>query len=233
MIGFSLGGAISLDFVTMFPWLVDGIVLLGPAGLMRGLPENYRRIAEAASPLKQSDPLMNDIVEEILGVDVTRPLSQALRDRGTISSGPAPPPSNDECVQRKWSPRTVDVNALVQWQYEFNKGHVYSFYDTVRHGPRMHQEYAWRALCDIVQGKTETQPAPKLTQTKLLVVFGSDDDVIIGHQTQQDILKIFPEDKIIFKYVPGGHGFVYPNSNAIVDMVADHWRFANSGPNSL
>lgn len=39
LVGYSLGGAISIDFSSYFPKMVDSLVLLAPAGLIR--PEHF------------------------------------------------------------------------------------------------------------------------------------------------------------------------------------------------
>lgn len=41
MVGFSLGGSITMSFAGLFPHLVESIVLLGPAGLLRRMPLDY------------------------------------------------------------------------------------------------------------------------------------------------------------------------------------------------
>jgi pimeloyl-ACP methyl ester carboxylesterase len=38
IIGLSMGGAIVINFVTFFPYLVDRIVLVAPAGLLKSMP---------------------------------------------------------------------------------------------------------------------------------------------------------------------------------------------------
>ena len=223
IVGFSLGTPISLEFITTFPWLVDGVVFLGPAGLIRKLPEEYEQIKEGPS-LDRSDPRLRSSVEKALGVDASMPM------RKTFSSELGSLNNDANLAQMTISDhsdlREFDMKALVQWQYEFNDGHVFSFYDTVRHGPAMHQEHLWMKFRDLITGDMQTEPPTGLSQTKVLIFFGAQDDVVIGSETAEDILKIIPSEKVEFKYVPGGHGFVYPNSETIVDAITSFWRLA-------
>jgi len=48
VVGFSLGGGITMEFVASFPWLVRSVALLAPTGLLRGLPQSYLDLVEAA-----------------------------------------------------------------------------------------------------------------------------------------------------------------------------------------
>ena len=221
IIAFSLGGLISLDFITTFPWLVEAVVMLGPAGLLRELPAEYKAITNATQALDQSDPRMRKIVEEILGVNPGCPLRKAAQEEQEVSKyAPAENTHPDASLPTS---SDLDMGALLQWQYEFNQGHIYAFYDTVRHCPLMNSEFLWRDFCKLLTEENPSQPPSKLSESSLLVIFGGEDQVVVGQETKEDILKFVPRERVHFMTVPGGHGFVYPNSDAITEAIADHW----------
>ncbi|KAL9088661.1 MAG: hypothetical protein Q9159_002997 [Coniocarpon cinnabarinum] len=223
IVAFSLGAPISLDFITAFPWLIERVIFLAPAGLIRALPESYSQIRNAAAPLERHDPKMRTMVEAILGVNADEPMQKALvtkvKDNGSHLG-------QDQILQAEPSePIEFDMGALLQWQYEFNEGHVYALYDTIRHGPSVGQEHLWSRFAGLMTEKVQSQPRNTLSRTKLIVVFGADDDVVVRAEAKEDILEILPDDKVDFARVPGSHGFVYPNSNQIVDIIAHAWGF--------
>ncbi|KAL9056641.1 MAG: hypothetical protein Q9162_002812 [Coniocarpon cinnabarinum] len=164
---------------------------------------------------------MRTMVEAILGVNADEPMQKALvtkvKDNGSHLG-------QDQILQAEPSePIEFDMGALLQWQYEFNEGHVYALYDTIRHGPSVGQEHLWSRFAGLMTEKVQSQPRNTLSRTKLIVVFGADDDVVVRAEAKEDILEILPDDKVDFARVPGSHGFVYPNSNQIVDIIAHAW----------
>jgi hypothetical protein len=85
----------------------------------------------------------------ILEVEPSPPPREAARRGTALDEGP------DRVEQ------TFDMAGLLQWQFDYHKGHVYSFQDTVRYGPLQHQESVWSMVCDIIAGRT--QPESPLT----------------------------------------------------------------------
>ncbi|KAI1180562.1 alpha/beta-hydrolase [Nemania sp. FL0916] len=69
IVAFSLGGPISLTFTAAFPESVWSLVLLGPAGLLRKLPEGYDDELMQQPRFAPSRPSIREKVREILGVN--------------------------------------------------------------------------------------------------------------------------------------------------------------------
>jgi len=216
IISFSLGCAISLDFARFFPYWVNSVVLLGPAGLIRTLPPGYPSFYIKYSSLFPAS-FMRKVVGEILEVDMHNPnILTTSTQINKSSEGPAP--TVDEST---WKPSEIDVASLVQWQFDYHRGHVRSFYETARNCTAQGQQYIFKRAFDIIAGKTDQRTG--MYDTKLLVFLGEDDDVVKPDETKEDILKLIDEEKVEFVNLPGGHGFVYPNSQAIVSRVANFW----------
>ncbi|KAI1455328.1 Alpha/Beta hydrolase protein [Annulohypoxylon moriforme] len=212
IVGFSLGGPISLAFAGAFPASIRSIVLLGPAGLLRKLPDGYEDQLMHQPELAPSPEAIREKVQHILGVAPSGPALNIQRGQGrAIPSLPAP--SRVE--------KTFDMGSIFQWQFDHHKGHVRSFQDTVRYGPLQKCEDVWGKVCDIFAGRT--RPDSMLHQSKLLVFFGQDDDVVVGKETTEDILKLLPAEHLQVEYLPGGHGFPYPNSETITQTILKFW----------
>ncbi|GAB7334601.1 hypothetical protein MBLNU13_g06571t1 [Cladosporium sp. NU13] len=69
IIGFSLGGGITMDFVASFPHLVRSVALLAPAGMIRSLPQVYVDFKDAVRDGVKSEGELNDMLAGVLGVE--------------------------------------------------------------------------------------------------------------------------------------------------------------------
>lgn len=212
IIAFSLGGPISLAFADIYTSSIRSLVLLGPAGLLRKLPDGY------------DDPLMQN--------PDRAPSPEALREkvRQVLEVAPSAPNLNVRSSQARVAParaspsrvdRDFGMQELLQWQFDHHQGHVHSFQDTIRYGPLQHDS-SWKKICDVISGRT--LPGTALHNSKLLVFFGRDDGVVVGEETTEDILKLLPSSHLQVEYLPGGHGFPYPNSEKITRTILAFWK---------
>ncbi|KAI0386490.1 Alpha/Beta hydrolase protein [Hypomontagnella monticulosa] len=218
IVAFSLGGPISLAFTGAFPEAVRSLVLLGPAGLIRKLPEEYEDQLIHQPELAPSPESLREKVRLALGVAPSGPALNIQRDRKRV----IPSETGPSRVEK-----IFDIKEIPQWQFDHHQGHVHSFQDTVRYGPLQNQEELWGKVCDIIAGRT--RPDTALHKSKLLVFFGEDDDVVVGKETTEDILKLLPSNYLEVKYMPGGHGFPYPNSERITQTILSSWSSRRSG----
>lgn len=124
-------------------------------------------------------------------------------------------PSNHRVEQ------SFNLGAVLQWQFDHHLGHVHSFQDTIRYGPARGSEDSWATACDIIAGRT--RPDSALHKSKLLVLFGQDDDIVDGRETTEQILELLPPDHLQIAYIPGDHGFPYPNSEMITKALLSFW----------
>ncbi|KAI1121348.1 Alpha/Beta hydrolase protein [Nemania abortiva] len=212
IVAFSLGGPISLAFTCVYPKAIQSLVLLGPAGLLRTLPEGYEDQLMHHPELAPSPESIREKVREILEVAPSGPALNTKLDQGRaipLEMGP----SRVE--------KSFDMGAILQWQFDHHRGHVRSFQDTVRYGPSRGREDLWGEVCDIIAGRTERDSA--LRGSKLLIFFGRDDGIVIGNETTEDILKLLPPAHLHVEYLPGGHGFPYPNSEKITQTILSVW----------
>ncbi|KAI3319741.1 alpha/beta-hydrolase [Xylariaceae sp. AK1471] len=208
IVAFSLGGPISLTFASAFPESIRSLVLLGPTGLLRKLPEGYDDQLMHQPELAPSQESIREKVRQILGLAPSGlALNLQLDQKRVIPLEIGP--SRVE--------KSFDMGGVLQWQFDHHQGHIHSFQDTARFGPLQKREHLWGKVCDIIAGRT--RPDSALHKSKMLVFFGRDDDVVVGEETTEDILKLLPPDHLEVEYLPGGHGFPYPNSEKITLMI--------------
>lgn len=212
IIAFSLGAPISFAFAAAYPSSVQSFVLLGPAGLLRKLPDGYDDQLMHQPELAPSPEAIREKVREILEVAPSGPaLDIQLDKRRVVPKGTGP--SRVE--------KSFDMGGILQWQFDHHHGHIHSFQDTIRYGPLQTREL-WSKVCDIIAGRE--RPDTALHNSKLLVFFGKDDAVVVGEETTEDILKLLPASHLQTEYLPGGHGFPYPNSDKITRTILSSWK---------
>ena len=209
IIAFSLGGGIAMSFASYFPQLVKSIVLLTPGGLLRHLPAGYETLSFRYPHLVPFSYLRR-LVSKILEVKLTR-----------VTPSPM---TSDNATQIS----SLDLAAIRQWQFENHKGFVYSFINTTAYGPIMHQQADWEKTCNIIKGKTseidDTSRSSHLFNSKLLVITGDSDDLVIGKDLSADLSDIFGDpEHVSFKVVPGGHDFPVLSSSDVVEHVSQFW----------
>lgn len=211
IIAFSLGAPISFAFAVACPLSVRSLVLLGPAGLLRKLPDGYDDQLMHQPELAQSPEAIREKVREILEVAASGPALDIQLDQKRSAHVRTSPPrvEND-----------FDMGGILQWQFDHHKGHVHSFQDTIRYGP-LQAKGLWEMVCDIIAGRAQFDTA--LRDSKLLIFFGRDDGVVVGDETTEDILKLLPASHLQVEYLPGGHGFPYPNSERITQIILSSW----------
>lgn len=186
-------------------------MLLGPAGLHRRLPEGYNDQLMHHPELAPSPESIREKVREILGVASSGPaLDIQLDKRRVVSVGTGP--SRVE--------KSFDIEGILQWQFDHHQGHVHSFQDTVRYGSLQRADL-WAKICDMIASRA--RPDAALYGSNLLVFFGKDDDIVVGEETTEDILKLLPASHLQIEYLPGGHGFPYPNSEGITRTILSSW----------
>ena len=206
IIGFSLGGAIAMSFASHFPNLIDSIILLAPVGLLRSLPGDYSSFSlhhHEWTPFSY----LRRVVASVVGVN---PQKQASSTAGS---------------SKRASSDNPDLPALWQWQFDAHEGFVYSFADTIQNGPQLNQQSEWRKLCKIISG-SDTDPSTlhcKLRNSRVLLICGESDTVIKADETMAEMSKLLPDENLVFRTVPGDHGFPIPSGEATLQHIFDFW----------
>ncbi|KUI71244.1 Lipase 1 [Cytospora mali] len=158
------------------------------------------------------------LLREILGVAPCGPALDIQLDQRRVT----PVKTSPSRVEKSF-----DMEGFLQWQFDHHQGHIHSFQDTIRYGPLQTVDL-WRNVCDIIAGRTRSNTA--LQTSKLLIFLGRDDDVVVGDDTAEDIMRLLPPAQLQIEYLPGGHGFPYPNSEKITRTIPSSW---SAGPSVL
>jgi pimeloyl-ACP methyl ester carboxylesterase len=199
-----MGGTICLDYFTTYSPAIEGIVLLGPGGLLRKLPSEYKS-TWFQYPNLVSKAYMRRLLSTTLGVD-----SQIQPVKEVDKLGGFTPQS------------------ALQFQFDHHLGHVESFLSNIQYGPIQHQEEIWKRACDIISAKKgccdEDDKKSPMYDGKILVVCGNDDWVIPAADTKEDMEQYLGDQKHFdFRVVPGGHGFPWAEGKTVAKYIIDFW----------
>ena len=208
IIGFSLGGAITMSFASHFPNLIESIILLAPAGIMQSLPQGYSSIFLHHHQWVPYNYLRR-VVAGVIGITPQKP---------SVSAAESP-------TSKRVPQDDPDLPALWQWQFDTHEGFVHSFADTVRNGPMQYQQQSWQRVCDIICGN-DTEPATshsKLKNSRVLVICGESDAVVNPDETKEEMSRLLP-NHVEFRTVPGGHGFPIPSGKATLHHICEFWK---------
>lgn len=233
IVGYSLGGGIAVNFAATFPHLVESLVLLAPAGLIRAenigrssrlvftsglVPE---RLLEVLTKRRLRTPIGNAVarrrrsssvaVTENPASSVLDPLVDAGKeDFVDVAVQEAVDPVDDDAVTSA-NPVEAKIAAYVRWMLDEHAGFVPSFMSTIRHGPLLGQQKYWRELAKRKPGTTA-------------VILGKDDELIQRGDYKEDALPLMGgEGNVFWRVVPGGHNMPFTNSKEVLEAIHEFW----------
>ncbi|KAI0528510.1 Alpha/Beta hydrolase protein [Xylaria digitata] len=218
LIGYSLGGGIAVNFAATFPDMVDSLVLLSPAGLIR--PENIGRLSRLI--------FTSGLVPERLLAWMTKsrlrsPIDNAVSKRRPAPNETLPATEKEDFVdvavqevvdppsQQSPTPFELEVVSFVHWSLDYNKGFVPAMMSTIRYAPLMEQQEYWRMLAKRKPGTTA-------------VLIGRDDNLIQREDYEEDALPLIGgNDNVFWRIVPGAHNFPFTHSQTALKVIYEFW----------
>ena len=211
-----------MSFAAHYPYLINSIILLAPAGILRYMPDDYESFFFRHSSCVPSGYLRN-LVGKLLGVDTANQPNR-LKDAAHENTGPEAPHKKEP-----FGKRTLDIPGVVQWQFDYHHGFCHSFVNTIAYGPIMHQQSDWEMACNVIKGNGSVhslkERPSKLHNSKILVVFGDSDGVVVGRHVSEDLKNMLGGSQHVeFRTVPGGHGFPVPSSKDVIKHISDFWN---------
>ncbi|KAI3531572.1 hypothetical protein CSPX01_14048 [Colletotrichum filicis] len=214
VVGYSLGGAVAASFAASFPHMVESLVLLAPAGLIRA--ENFgvlaqvtfqsglvpERILAAVTRKRLQKPLASKRSNAV--GDEEDPVEKVVDVAAAEVSGPHGGSAEDQKVERK-------VREYVPWMVAHHEGFVKAFMSCVRWAPLTGQHETWRVLGQRKKGTTA-------------VFIGKTDEVIdVDHYAKDGLPLLGGEENVTWKVLPGGHDFVMTKTEYILRELDAFW----------
>ncbi|GAP92044.1 putative alpha beta-hydrolase [Rosellinia necatrix] len=226
LVGYSMGGALSVAFARYFPHLVRSLCLIAPCGLIR------RRHVGWRSWLYYDSGVLPECLVTYLVRRRIRPRTgpaRSVAEGGRIVNGDADANGGagfDGAAISKAKPE-VTVSSVVAWQVDHHEGFVMAFLSTIRNAPIYAPQEDWTALSSILQARRPRGGAPTndtglgagLKHGKILIVLGKDDGVIVMAETVEDVNTVLGPDGAKCVVLEGGHELPITSSVDVAESI--------------
>ncbi|KAK6332965.1 hypothetical protein TWF718_010792 [Orbilia javanica] len=208
IIGYSLGGGITVSFASQFPHLVSSIAVVSSAGL---LPYAFAPLGMKCSlipwvPVWLADKLLTTKLkgEEESPVDS---LLDGSIDTSTTSQEP------------------VDVFSVIRWQNRHQKGFMSGYVSSMRNGPIFDRVEEWSEVGRLLKGNGFANPRwSEKKAAQMLVMYGEKDD-ITPPELLDRIRECVGEEYVKGVVVEGGgHEIVVYQWDRVFQEVIDFWE---------
>ncbi|KAH0338359.1 alpha/beta-hydrolase, partial [Aureobasidium melanogenum] len=205
LIGYSLGGGIAASFTSYFPNLVESLVLIAPAGLMRSERIHWTSKLLYGGLLPQR--LVEYLVTASKAADEEAPSHPALmRDSSAQISARRP---------------SVSIADVVSWQLTHHAGFVPAFVSSIQHAPISAQNSSWKSIA----ARQLLSPNQRLLESKVLLLLGKDDTVVIADEMSEDAKEALG-DAVDIRVMDGGHELPVTDANVVAQTILDFWNQA-------
>ncbi|KAI1259297.1 alpha/beta-hydrolase [Xylariaceae sp. FL1019] len=241
LVGYSLGGGLSVAFTRYFPHLVHSLVLIAPCGLIRTHHVGWRSWLFYNSGLLP-EFLVKRLVKRRIRPEVDSAYAEPEPGAGATDiivaeSGGKLPVKGDgdanggasfnSAAIAKSRPH-VTVSSVVAWQVDSHAGFVDAFMSTIRQAPIYAPQEDWTKLATILEGRRTTSSGTQnlhgLESGKILIVLGEDDGVIVRDETVQDAVAVLGSDGVEFAVLVGGHELPITNSEGVAEVIDTFMR---------
>ncbi|CAD0101092.1 unnamed protein product [Aureobasidium mustum] len=225
LIGYSLGGGITASFTSYFPNLVESLVLIAPAGLMRSERIHW------TSKLLYGGFLPRRLVEYLvwrrLGGNSSAPIpSQHTNDDSKVTAtkaadeeAPAHPAlTRNSPAQISARRPSVSIADVVSWQLTHHAGFVPAFVSSIQHAPISAQHSSWESIA----GRQLLPPDQRLLEGKVLLLLGKDDTVVIADEMCKDSKEVLG-NAIDIRVMDGGHELPVTDADIVAATILDFW----------
>ncbi|CZR62610.1 related to alpha/beta hydrolase family protein [Phialocephala subalpina] len=203
LIGYSLGGGISMTFTSYFPDMVKSLVLLCPTSLIRdsriGAQKYMRQVFEIV-PESWLIPLLKKRLQT--------PLFPGEDGKDAATEEAAAPPKL--AIASLKYPHISALSA-VHWGVHTHHGFIRSFISNALYAPGANQHAAWKRL-----------GAQKRT---ILIVTATQDPIIVPEELKPDVEELLEgmEAKVEWRSVVGAHNICDTAPEEIVGHICEVW----------
>ncbi|KAH8175925.1 serine aminopeptidase, s33 domain-containing protein [Sarocladium implicatum] len=210
LVGYSLGGGIAVHFANAFPHVVESLVLLAPAGLVR--PENFGTVSRIVF---SSGLIPESILAPLTRRRLQQPIAAPKMPHGTKPGDPQADMALAEAAEGPNEERLIPLEKYVlfyvRWMVSHHAGFVGSFMSCIRFSPLTHQHEYWAKLADRKPGTTA-------------IYFAEKDEVIDSeYYAQQALPLVGGKGHVDWRVMPGAHDFVMTHTANIMVALDEFW----------
>ncbi|THY92425.1 putative alpha/beta hydrolase [Aureobasidium pullulans] len=226
LVGYSLGGGVAASFTSYFPNLVESLILIAPAGLMR--PNHIHWTSRFLYGGFLPGKLVEYLIWRRLGGGSSSTPSRSNEDDGKITPTQAadeetpshPALTRDSSASISTRRPSVSIADVVSWQLTHHAGFIPSFISSIQHAPVSNQHSSWKT---IATNQSCPSPQQRLLEKKVLLLLGRDDNVIIADELSEDAKAVLG-DAVDICILDGGHELPVINADIVAQTIAEFWN---------
>jgi pimeloyl-ACP methyl ester carboxylesterase len=243
IIGYSMGAAIAANFTSWFPALVEDLVLIAPAGLVRPEHRNWKTRLTYAGLLP--DWIVAKLVKKRLRTNPN--IKTIARAETNFPPESGSDPIEAEVVQTSTAPAAfghpIDPEAVVRWQMDHHVGFVSAFFSSFVYAPVRGQHDRWKLIGMRLDTQRAAAKAGSFTTTaksqsteaaehqglrtgKVLMVLGKTDRAVFSDELELDAKAVLGPANLEIKVFDAGHEVPITHAEEIVDFVWEGWEAA-------
>lgn len=195
------------------PHLVESLLLLAPAGLIRaasfGAVSNFafksgyvpEGLLAVLTKKRLQRPIASSKAKALKAAEASAETYVDVAEAEAIDPAPG----------KSATPPEKRVLEYVRWMVVHHPGFVPAFMSSVRHAPLTDQHASWELLARRKQGST-------------IVMLAEWDEIIDKNEyTRHGLPLCGGEDNVVWKVLPGGHDFVMTHSSLILSELDKIW----------
>ncbi|KAF1933923.1 alpha/beta-hydrolase [Didymella exigua CBS 183.55] len=218
LIGYSLGGALAVDFTSYFPNLITGLVLVAPGGLIRRTHTTWKsRLLYSTSGLLPEFWVERLVAQRLYtGPEEVRSIEP---EPDTVENAEVKKSSGGDATYASSHHALLPgnpfstVGAVVDWQIEHHGGFVPAFISSIRYAPVHGEHKRWRVL-----GRNIGESIGSLR--KVFVVLGETDPIIVKDEIMEDASECLQAENVEFEIVEGaGHEVAIERADDVLRVV--------------
>ncbi|KAI1383428.1 uncharacterized protein F4822DRAFT_420599 [Hypoxylon trugodes] len=238
LVGYSLGGGLSVAFTRYFPHMVDSLTLVAPGGIIRPYHVGWR------SHMLYNWGILPEFIVRML-------VKRRVRPRDNHAPGSAGAPTLAAAEAKKHVPNGdgdsnggdawdnagiskyrpgVTVSSIIRWQVDHHEGFVTAFLSSIRNAPIYAPQEDWVALAMLLgrrrrhENNSIVGSTPGLRAGKIHIVLGEEDPVIVKDELIEDTRRVLGPDGVEIMVLPGGHEIPIAASFDVANAIEGFWH---------
>lgn len=238
IIGYSLGGAVAINFASWFPEMVDDLVLLAPGGLIRDKHRSWQRELLYSTGLIPESLKLRIVKNRLRATpNIQMPQQDPTELKHKSESRDASSAVSAEIPKDAYittSQGQVDIEGTVNWQLDSHAGFTPAFMSSIRHAPVFGQHERWalvgKRLAEQRRQQAESSTSRSKAQKqglrsgKVLMILGSKDSIIVANELGPDARATLGEDHVEIIEYEAGHEVAVTHSEKISNAIWEFWN---------
>jgi pimeloyl-ACP methyl ester carboxylesterase len=244
LVGYSLGGGVSISFTRYLPHLVQSLTLIAPGGLIRQKHIGWKSKVLYSRGLFP-EFLLEYLVKRRLQPQVrnsTPPAAAAAKDADEAVSaevshvGRRKPNGNSDAsggdsynnaiLSRRFP--HISVASAVSWQIANHAGFISAFMSSIRYAPIYNQHAVW-AIIGTRLSEQKGNPADEETakrglhKSKVLMILGATDPVVVREEVSEDADAVLGDGNVEIVVQEAGHELPITKSTEVAEVMWQFW----------